>query len=57
LMIGADGPIRASAISASPSGESAPVRFSQDEQFRAGYLAPCSIGCEGRFRPNKIRGF
>ena len=31
MAIGADGPIRASAISASPSGASAPVRFSQDE--------------------------
>ena len=39
MAIRADGPIRASAISASPSGESASVRFSQDEQFRAGYLA------------------
>ena len=33
MAIGADGPIRASAISASPSGASAPVRFSQGEQF------------------------
>jgi hypothetical protein len=26
-------------------------------QFRAGYLAPCSLGFEWRFRANKIRGF
>ena len=32
MAIGADGPIRESAISASPSGASAPVRFSQGEQ-------------------------
>jgi hypothetical protein len=39
MAIGADGPIRASAISASPSGASAPVRFSQDEGSLAGARA------------------
>jgi hypothetical protein len=59
MAIGADGPIRASAISASPSGASAPVRFSQGEQFRPGYPAPCSprLDLSADFDPIKLGVF
>ena len=57
MAIGADGPIRASAISASPSGASAPVRFSQGEQFGPAIWRHARLDLSADFDPIKLGVF